>query len=474
MKKLKGEMTIEMTDVNTGITEIVAEENMLTNAVNDILGSNPMGIFYDAENTYYSEEIQWQGTLLPLCPNMIGGILLFATALTENADNVYTSSDNLPGAYASNDVNATVDTNRGSMNLVESKEIPGGYRFVWEFTPAQGNGPIAAVALTSKQGGVGGFGSLQDAVSAFLKLKFCRLNAVDTEKLRYVVRAVELDFETGSMYSLLYATGTITISKIHTPVFDVGLTENLNGMTYTIESAEVITPAVFSPLYQSWNSRYQAIFLDGKDGYWYGFANGSSGNSSGDASVQWIKIKKEDNTFTEGTWTLSNTQLTCLGYYQNNNDFTYYRKACLIRNGYLYALSYDCTSVYKINLSNSTDITLISLGITVSNGIGASQLNTRTFMCVIGDLIVGRGWQIDIDDNVILVKDEALFEYSPVTDVFQYKEFLISIGADSSNMNLQAYLFTPFNVTINNLSSSVAKTADKSMKITYELTEQSS
>lgn len=30
-------------------------------------------------------------------------------------------------------------------------------------------------------------------------------------------------------------------------------------------------------------------------------------------------------------------------------------------NGYLYVPSYDKTGIYKINLSNSTDITLISL-----------------------------------------------------------------------------------------------------------------
>lgn len=469
--KLKGEMTIELTDVNTGITETIVEENMVTNAVNDILGSNPMGIFYDAENTYYSEEIQWEGNLLPLCPNMIGGVLLFDTALNESSDNIYAPSNNLPGAYASNDVNATVDTNRGSMNLVESKPIQGGYRFVWEFTPAQGNCTIAAVALTSKQGGVGAFGSLQNATAAFLKLKSLRLNAISNEILRFISRAVELDFETGSIYSLLYATGTITIAKHHTPVFDVGLTESLNGMTYTQESSDIITPSVFAPVYQSWNSRTHCVFLDGKDGYWYGFANGTDGNSSGNASVQWIKIKKDDNTFTEGTWTLTNTQLACLGYYHDEAPYVYYLQRAVIRNGYLYAVSYDLAGVYKINLSNSADITLISLGTTIDTSIG-SALNAKTYMCNIGDLIVGSGWQLDTDDHVVLTKKESFFAYTPVSKVFQYKEFVFAWGADSSNLYLEAYLFTPYNVTINNISSPVTKTADKSMKITYELTEQ--
>ena len=42
---LKGVMTIELTDEATGAVETVTEENMITNAVNDILGCNPMGFF---------------------------------------------------------------------------------------------------------------------------------------------------------------------------------------------------------------------------------------------------------------------------------------------------------------------------------------------------------------------------------------------------------------------------------------------
>lgn len=43
--KLKGTMVMELTDVNTGEVTTITEENMVTNAVNDILGTNPMGIF---------------------------------------------------------------------------------------------------------------------------------------------------------------------------------------------------------------------------------------------------------------------------------------------------------------------------------------------------------------------------------------------------------------------------------------------
>ena len=74
--RLKGTMVIELTDAETGAVETVTEENMVTNAVNNILGSNPMGVFYS--EVELADVLAWNGSLLPICPNMIGGILLFS------------------------------------------------------------------------------------------------------------------------------------------------------------------------------------------------------------------------------------------------------------------------------------------------------------------------------------------------------------------------------------------------------------
>ena len=182
---LKGVMTIELTDETTGAVETVTEENMITESVNNILGLNPMGIFYAATGQY-DTALVWNDSRLPICPNMIGGILLFSKALTEDAANIYEMSDNLPVAYASNDVNSTSNTARGSLNLTESMALSDGYKFVWEFTPSQGNGTIAAVALTSALGGQNAYGSLAADASAFLQrpIKCCFLR-----RRRWILRS---------------------------------------------------------------------------------------------------------------------------------------------------------------------------------------------------------------------------------------------------------------------------------------------
>ena len=42
---LKGVMTIELTDANTGRSARLSEENMITESVNNILGLNPWAFF---------------------------------------------------------------------------------------------------------------------------------------------------------------------------------------------------------------------------------------------------------------------------------------------------------------------------------------------------------------------------------------------------------------------------------------------
>lgn len=98
--KLKGEMILELTDKNTGEVETVRETNMITNAVNHLLGINPAALWYKTSGEY-DASLMWNDNMLPICPNMIGGLLLFSKTLTEDADNIYPSSDNLPVAYHS-------------------------------------------------------------------------------------------------------------------------------------------------------------------------------------------------------------------------------------------------------------------------------------------------------------------------------------------------------------------------------------
>lgn len=463
--KLKGTMVMELTDMDTSAVETITEENMITNAVNNILGLNPMGIFYKASGEY-DDAVLWNESLLPICPNMIGGILLFSKTLEENADNIYVQSDNLPVAYASNNVNSTSNTARGSLNLTESKALDNGYKFVWEFTPSQGNGTIAAVALTSALGGQNGYGSLVGDASAFLQLKAVNLDVVADAKKMALFETVEVDFENNLLYSITAEDSSVSVRKIRVPIFSIGLNEKLDDSTYTVLENHTITTETFRFL---GSYTLYGEFMDGKDGYWYGFSN--EGNSSGSATMVWIRISKEDYSFNEGEWTLSNAKLMDVGNRDGSSTYPERIVKCCVRNGYLYVPAYDKKGIYKLNLSNPSDVTLVEFGFTSKWKPLCDSGSCEVYMTLVGDLIVAGDFQITAEDEVIHTQGSARLN-DAATPLFQYKHFLVGWGGSYGNEYRTAYLLTPYLASINNLSSAVVKTVDKTMKITYTLTEE--
>lgn len=462
--RLKGTMVLELKDTATGEVETVTEENMVTNAVNNILGLNPMGIFYTEEKL--AGGTPWNGNLLPICPNMIGGILLFSKALEEDVDNLYVKSDNLPVAYASNNVNSTANTARGSLNQTESKKLDNGYKFVWEFTPSQGNGTIAAVALTSAQGGTNAFGSLVGDASTFLQLKDVNIGEMAQARQMVLFETVEVDFEHDLLYSITSADTSVRIRKVRLPIFSIGLNEKMDDSTYTVVEDTTITTETFRFLgdYTKYGE-----FMDGQDGYWYGFSN--EGNSTGSATMVWVKIKKEDYSFTEGEWTLSNAKLMDVGNRDGASSYPERVVKCCVRGGYLYVPAYNKKGIYKINVNNPADVTLIQFGFTSKWKPLCDTGSCEVYMTLIGDLIVAGDFQITAADTVIHTQGSVRLNDS-ATPLFQHKQFLVNWGGSYGSEFRTMYLLTPYLATINNLSSAVVKTVDKTMKITYTLTEE--
>lgn len=462
--RLMGTMRIELTDANTGVVTAVTEENMVTDAVNHILGLNPMGIFYEIGESI--DGVKWQEALLPVCPNMIGGILLFSKVLEERVDNIYSLSDNLPVAYASNNVNSTANVARGSMNLTESKKLDNGYKFVWEFTPSQGNGTIAAAALTSAQGGANAYGSLVNDSSTFLQIKSIKLDGMAMAQELVLFEAVEVDFERNLLYSITYQDTGVRIRKVHIPIFTVGLNEKLDDSSFVVVDDQVVQTSTFRFL---GDYTLYGEFLDGGDGYWYGFSN--EGNSSGSATMVWVKIKKDDYSMTEGEWTLSNAKLMDVGRREEDSSFPERYLQCCIRKGYLYVMANNKKGIYKINLSNSSDVTLINLGFTSKWKPLCETGTCEVYMTLVGDLIIGGDFQVTVEDKVIHTKGSFRLN-DAATPLFQYKNFLLRWGGSYGSEYRTMYLLTPYLATINNLSSAVVKTVDKTMKITYTLTEE--
>lgn len=463
---LKGKTEIELKNVITGELEKYDDENMVTKALSDFFSHNIEGGLFNVSGS----PNDLSGVMIPICNNSIGGILLFADPLTEDENVYYAPSANPCTGYASNDVNATANVMRGSLNLTETEKLENGYKFVWDFATSQANGTISAVALTHRLGGIGYMGDPYDNTNKLWHMKDQGWDCNATIRTAYI-NAVEANFEGNYFITIgMNTSNEIVIQKIRKPYRTVGLNDTMIDNQAIVLEENKITPTIFIMSNPSNNSgNYD--FFNGKDGHWYGFWHDA--NSSGNASVKWIKIKKSDFSFSEGTWTLDNCQLQSAGYHYGYNTGPGRNVMSAMLNGFVYMMSYNRQYIYKINANNGADVTKIKLGFTSNYSTQDSYYrNTSMYMFVLGDWVCCSDFRISSDDKVYKCANSMPVSYSG-TPFFEYGPFYIAYGGyDSRSVRRELFLRTSYLATINNLSTSVIKTADKTMKITYTIEEQ--
>ena len=463
---MKGITEIELTDVKTGKIEKYKETNLVTNAIADFFSHNIDGMLF----TINGNTNDLNANMLPLCPNGIGGILLFSDTIEEDPDKYYAPSANPCVGYASNDVNATTNIMRGSMNLTETKMLEHGYKFVWDFTTSQANGTISCVALTHKWAGLAYMGDIYNGTGFVWTMRSRNGESSGQARTAYI-NAVEIDPENNFLWTIgLNTRNEIVIQKVRASFTSVGLNDTMLGSNYEVLFEIKLNPTSFVMADPNRNEGHYDFF-DGKDGYWYGFW--ADPNSNGNANIKKIKISKADYSFTEETMIVNGARIQAAGYHARYNDNPYRNVQSVLQNGFLYMVSYDKTKVYKINIENPADVKEIPLGFTTNYSCSNDYYNSgNLYIANIGDWVVGSDFLINTEDRVFRKANNAPWTYTG-SPLFQYGPYLLSVGGYYANATRQnLFLLTPYLATINNLETSVIKTADKTMKITYTIQEE--
>lgn len=463
---MKGITEIELTNVKTGERERYIEENMITNAIPDLMRAIPM--------YYRPSDIEMN--FIPLWEKAMGGVILFDNTLNENADLYYEPYGVNKVGYASAGASNLTDPKRGSKNTIESEHLSNGVKLVWDFTTAQANGTIQSICLTSSKGGEGEYGSFDGKMTShvrFITRDLTESNTNNSMRCPYRMVSIEADEKNKipQMYSIQQKASSIVIRKHSIPMGYLSQT-NKSIIYADFDESETITLPFTN---QNGLQEDALIFIDGFDGYWYGFY--ASANKSGSGSIYVVKISKADYTFTDlGYQTLSGCTLATIsgnGYYYVpvvSNGFAYLSKCNVSLSSSTYNY-YGTEVVYKVKLSDFSDITEISTGPTFSKEtyyIGTCKLPN-------GSVIYGDR-MIHPDDTCIVVQastsNPAWFynSYYFKHPVIYYKTFMFLI-AINPNSNYCMISINPYYLaTINNLSTPITKTADKTMKITYTLT----
>ena len=170
LPKLKGHVKITLHNPTTGKNEVVEGDNIVTNAVRDIMANNYMGC------VDYSQ-------MFPLWSKWYGGILLYqaphptTTVGGEEVldpDKYYPQSDlvNHLVAHAGQTAIGATDDDLRRGNPVTSQYVhdSNSMKMVWEWSTSHGNGTISALSLTHTDTGDAGLGSNTTAFQAFQPL----------------------------------------------------------------------------------------------------------------------------------------------------------------------------------------------------------------------------------------------------------------------------------------------------------------
>lgn len=449
---MKGKTIIELTDVKTKKKEVLKDGNLVTDVLEKILTLNPNGLLTNInKDTFY-----------PIVEKIVGGILLFKDKITEDKNTSFVTTSNECIGYAGQVEGVQENSLQGSFNKQESKATSNGYKFVWDFGTSKANGKISSVCLTNAKAGGGYFGTKSNGETNRIKLgedKYL-IKDTDTEMKKKYVNVVEANFEENYIVSIVPESDHLRIIKSREPLLNFRLDDSLSFLN---EKNITETKIKYKKSYGTYGV---CIYVDTENYYLL-----KTSTSGGNTNVTKLKINKANNSIEETEFTLENVKIENIGGY--SLDYDYYRTIkSVLRGGYVYAVSTDEKYVVKFAINNPVDVTKIEPKFTLKTG-SVSSHTTGCGMYILGDMIIGTNFTIDKNDKVteIAQSDLSTIECIPLS----YGPFLLGYfanGESSGDKYLRKvlYLITPYSATINNLSKTVEKTADKTMKITYYLT----
>lgn len=440
---LKGHTRIELTDVKTGKKEIHEDDNMFTNALADIL-NNPLiyPVDYDIQDGY---------------EYYLGGIELFENAV--DTTGYYAVGNNqigyaVKGEQSTNSVKGTYNSDESSYNA-QTKTL----KLVYDFATNQCNGRISSVCLTNKMGAKATYGldTAPDTVAYLRRNNNTALKSYTTMfKATAGNRGCIWNLSTKRAYEFYKVEGTLKCSIYELDYTNIDLFGDKKKLISTEDISTDTTIGTPIPTYDEATGKIYVVncsFRTPQDIFEITLGNNDSLTAS--------KI-----TFNKGY------ECITLPHF---------------RNGYFCAIRRDNAKVFKYDVHNLANVTELT---------GTASFTTGTAPDIVkvfgmGDaFIIGKPHTktgnmvkaniIDMSSNTVKVCNLCTNDtyYDTDTDgytteyIYNSKLFSVSLFSYNNTPIERMTLINPmYLTTINNLETPVVKTSDKTMKITYIVTQ---
>ena len=480
---IHGHTKIELTNKTTGAVETIEKDNIVTDAVADIINSfNGMmdlrKLAYDGEFGYSTN---WQ-----MLQSLYGGILLFDTAIGGDAGTLFAPPEaHVIASAAPSASNTGSSAARGSYNQLESKiDLNNGtVTFVSDFATSQANGSIASVCLTSRLGGF--FGEATSKVtgrdgsnnarcmtSALWGTDSLFPGAAGQTDAHLYGRALYADPEADEVVFASLSGNNLLLRHCaaHTKTLD--LFETIHKAA--VKSVDTLDLTGFLQVTGSSAYSYAAPGYDADADKIYVVATSSSTVST----TGTIKVRVYDRKSLQAAdYSFKNpTGVSLSG--SVGGDRPALRPYGRVLGGNLYMRAASGGQIYKIPLSDPSKVTAIEM-----HGLTMPQFH---------DAHDGRIYYYGSKNNtygaVLNTAKNEVLGIEACYDGDDYPPYAVPIVGEKAAIFNQRYsgssgssnestvnrgIRRNYLATINDLGSAVEKTADQTMKITYTLRKES-
>ena len=450
---LEGRATLILTDAKSGkVVERVEHKNFFTNALDSVLNGCPWGldkVELLGGNVAYNVGGYRFGDLYD---TLLGGVLLFPDDLGNGLDDYYPPFDsNYPTAYASNAAYTLDDPKQGSFNKVLSGVVGNGYKYVYDWSTSNGNGTIAALALSHKNcykyfndGAIRYYPVVTSQTGGASGYNF-QISGNNSERIPLAA------CDDGILTDDAPTSSDGRICRFYKVApYDFQLIAVIGG-----EIPEVIDEYNNPPPYLAWTGDYTSYLSSSADtqfqfdnGTLYGYCKSSTGSSG----LELITIDISDGSV------LSSTTLTFAA-----PDATNSRRGFAIKDGYIYMGATVAGKVYKCNLSNVLDVTEISCNATANESLSACEGSDNIYG---KNIIINNGVA---NPNNYTNGDPNLYFDSNLDKRYIYENGVWVVSC-TDRAYIGAQIKAPYCATKNNITP-VTKNSSQNMQVQYTVNQ---
>lgn len=451
IQTVKGTTKIELYNPNTRIKNVFRDENTFQSAniakwlAN--LGDNNIKPY---DNSTFTAA-PWK------C--LVGGLLLFRDTITVGSQ-FMPAGNKMTGKAAVDVANLSTPRELGSYNEQESAISASALTQVYDFTTSQANGDINCVCLTSREGGLVGYGNSSGERYTGTQYDF-----------GFYGKSIEYTNRQNSS-GIMAENGKRYFVSMDSTDFIITERKTIALQNYSSVFAGEGTQHKFTR--SDYNQKLQV-----SDGFYFFYVGSNkiriipSGYGDVAASDTFYYLEFDCSAHTLTQKTLVNSHSVAIHISSGYNPGS---KSFFTRNGKFMTRATENISGVNVSYPVMFDLTT---GVVEFSGREIMEAEgSRGCLCIANDLYIYNRHIIDLqNDTVYPIDTNGLFGwgggvYGRTDPSGDFADGYLQIGCGNQGYHISKLIANPlYLATINNLDNTVTKTAAQTMKVTYTLTE---